>query len=109
MFIQPNNVKRAKCFATPPKCHRARGACCTGGHAQPRLAAKPSMGCGAWRAHPGEALASGVAKGQMGCALPPCQKGALALAQLARPTASCKALAACLVANCKAKQKMGCA
>ena len=41
----------------------------------------------------GGALASRVTKGQMGCALLPCQKGALALAQLASPTAGCWALA----------------
>ena len=53
-------------------------------HPQPRLAAKAQ-----WALAPsgptlwGGALASGVAKGQMGCALPPCQKETLALAQFA--------------------------
>ena len=57
----------------------------------------------------GGALASEMANGQVGCALPPCQKGALAhIAPLAKPTASFKALGAPsthLVANCLAKQK----
>ena len=62
----------------------------------------------------GGALASGAAEGQVRCALPPCQKGHPLNSQgapLAGPTAGCSALVApatYLVANCKAKMKMGC-